>query len=292
MPELPEVEVTRRQLEPLLVGRRIAAVTATAANHFFVTPPAKLRRRLRGRRVERLDRVGKYLLVRLDSGDRLLLHLGMTGQIFGAGAASVRLMSATAGSSLPPERQTAGFAGDRHTHLRLRFEDGGPDLLFRDVRRFGRVQLLRPGSAPERLARLGPDALEVAAGSLRAAIHRRGAPIKAVLLDQSVLAGVGNIYADEALFLAGVRPTRRARSLGADECRRLAGAVRRVLRRAIATGGSSISDFVRPDGTDGAYQDERKVYGRTGEPCRRCGTPIRRLVIGGRSSHFCPRCQR
>ncbi len=292
MPELPEVEVTRRQLEPLLVGRRIVAVTAIAASHFFATPPARLRRRLTGRRVERLDRIGKYLLVHLDSGERLLMHLGMTGQIFGAGAASVRLMSSTAGASLPPERQTAGFAGDRHTHLRLRFEDGGPDLLFRDVRRFGRVQLLRPDEPSQRLARLGPDALDVRAGRLHAALQRRGAAIKAVLLDQSVLAGVGNIYADEALFLAGIRPTRRARSLDERACRRLAAAVRRVLRRGIATGGSSISDFVRPDGTDGAYQDERHVYGRTGEPCRRCGAPIRRLVIGGRSSHCCPRCQR
>ncbi|HVO12277.1 MAG TPA: bifunctional DNA-formamidopyrimidine glycosylase/DNA-(apurinic or apyrimidinic site) lyase [Vicinamibacteria bacterium] len=292
MPELPEVEVTRRQLEPLLVGRRILAVTATAASRFFLTPPASVRRRLPGRRILGLDRIGKHLLVRLDSGDRLLLHLGMTGQIFGAGAASVRLMSSTAGASLSPERQTGGFAGDRHTHLRLRFEDGGPDVLFRDVRRFGRVQLLRPGEPPERLAQLGPDALEVRAGPLAAAVRRRAAAIKAVLLDQSVLAGVGNIYADEALFLSGIRPARRARSLDAAECRRLAGALRRVLRRAIATGGSSISDFVRPDGTDGAYQDERHVYGRTGEPCRRCRTPIRRLVIGGRSSHFCPRCQR
>jgi len=292
VPELPEVEVTRRQLEPLLVGRRIVAVAATAASRFFVTPPASLRRRLSGRLVLGLDRIGKYLLVRLDSGERLLLHLGMTGQIFGAGAASVRLMRKAASASLPPERQTAGFSGDRHTHLRLRFEDGSPDVLFRDVRRFGRVQLLRAGEAPQRLARLGPDALQVRGDRLRAAIHRRGARIKAVLLDQAVLAGVGNIYADEALFLAGVRPTRRGRSLRAEECRRLALALRRVLRRAIATGGSSISDFVRPDGTDGAYQDERRVYGRTGEPCLRCGTSIRRLVIGGRSSHFCPRCQR
>ncbi len=291
MPELPEVEVTRRQLEPLLVGRRITAVSTTSRSRFFLTPPEELRQRLRGRRVEGLVRVGKYLLSRLEGGERLLLHLGMTGQIFAAGASSVRLMRSTA-ASLAPEQQRAGFDHDRHTHLRLRFEDGGPDVLFRDVRRFGRVQLLGPGETAARLERLGPDALGVRGQGLRQAFRRRGAPVKAVLLDQSVLAGVGNIYADEALFLAGIRPTRRARRLGPADCQRLAAALRRVLRRAIATGGSSISDFVQPNGEDGAYQDERRVYGRAGEPCPRCRRPIRRVVIGGRSSHFCPACQR
>jgi formamidopyrimidine-DNA glycosylase len=123
-------------------------------------------------------------------------------------------------------------------------------------------------------------------------MSRRRTPVKAVLLDQAVLAGVGNIYADEALFIARIRPTRPARRLGREDCRRLAAAVRRVLRRSIATGGSSISDYVRPDGRDGAYQDERRVYARTGEPCGRCRTRVRRVVIAGRSSHFCPRCQR
>jgi formamidopyrimidine-DNA glycosylase len=292
MPELPEVEVTRRQLAPLLVGRTVAAVSTGADSYFFLTPPAELRRRLPRRRFEALDRVGKYLLARLDSGERLLLHLGMTGQLFGAGASSVRLMSATAGAALTPQQQGQRFRPDRHTHLRLRFADGGPDVFFRDVRKFGKVQLLGEGERSARLQRLGADALLARADRLHAATRRRRAAIKAVLLDQSVLAGVGNIYADEALFLAGVRPTRPALRLSRDECRALAAALRRVLRRSIASGGSSISDFVRPDGSDGRYQDERRVYDRAGQPCRRCRATIRRLVIGGRSAHFCPRCQR
>jgi formamidopyrimidine-DNA glycosylase len=292
MPELPEVEVTRRQLEPLLVGRTFSRVETTPASYFFLTPPERLRRALPGRRVDALERLGKYLIARLDDGQRLLLHLGMTGQLFGAGASSVRLLSSTAGASLTPERQAAGFAPDAHTHLRLRFADGGPDVFFRDVRKFGKVQLLAPGERSPRLELLGDDALAARGARLHEATRRRRAPVKAVLLDQSVLAGVGNIYADEALFLARVRPTRPALRLRRTECDALAAALRRVLLRSIATGGSSISDYVRPDGTDGGYQDERRAYGRTGEPCPRCRTPIRRLVIGARSSHFCPKCQR
>ncbi len=292
MPELPEVEVTRRQLTPLLVGRTVSEVSTTSPSLFFVTPPAVLRRRLRQRRILALDRVGKYLLASLDNGDRLLLHLGMTGQLFGAGAASVRLLSSTAGGALTPERQTAAFRPDRHTHVRLSFSDGGPAVFFRDVRKFGRVELLPGGGPSARIERLGPDALLARGEALYKATRRRRTPVKAALLDQKLLAGVGNIYADEALFLARIRPTRLAHRLSEGEWRTLAAEIRRVLRRSIATGGSSISDYVRPDGSDGAYQDERRAYGRTGEPCGRCQTPIRRIVIGGRSTHFCPRCQR
>ncbi len=290
MPELPEVEVTRRQLTRLLVGRTVSQVRTTSASYFFLTPPAELRRRLRNRQVLALERAGKYLVARLDEGERLLLHLGMTGQLFGAGAASVRLMSASARSALPPERQ-GRFRPDPHTHLQLRFTDGGPDVFFRDVRKFGKVQLLARGEACARLDRLGRDALDARGETLYAATRRRRVAIKTVLLDQSVLAGVGNIYADEALFAAGIRPTRRADRVREEECEALAAGVRRVLRRAITTGGSSISDYVRPDGSDGGYQDERRVYGRTGEACFRCHRPIERRVVGTRSTHFCPGCQ-
>ncbi len=292
MPELPEVEVTRRQLEPLLVGRRVVRVFTTAPSYFFLTPPASLQRRLRGRRFEALDRTGKYLLARLDNGERLLLHLGMTGQIFGSGTSSVRLLASTRGAALTPEAQKAAFRPDKHTHLRLSFDDGGPDVLFRDARKFGKVQLMRVSEPSARLDRLGPDALGATGRALHAAVRRRRVPIKSLLLDQSLLAGVGNIYADEALSLAGVRPTRPGRRVSAEECDRIARAIRQVLRRSIETGGSSISDYVRPDGTDGAYQDERRVYGREGEPCPKCRARIKRLVIGQRSSHYCPRCQR
>ncbi len=292
MPELPEVEVTRRQIEPLLLGRRIGRVVTTGPSPFFLTPPRVLKRRLAGRRCERLDRVGKYLLAGLDGGWRLLLHLGMTGQIFAAGIRSVRLLTSTRGGALTPEAQDGGFVPDRHTHLQLSFDDRGPDVFFRDVRKFGRVELLAPGLSSSRLGRLGVDALTAGAGYLAAATRRRRSPIKAVLLDQSVLAGVGNIYADEALFLSAIRPSRRAYRLTNAEGERLLGAIQRVLRRSIEAGGSSISDFIQPNGEDGRYQDERQVYGREAEPCRRCRTPIIRTVVAGRGTHYCPRCQR
>jgi formamidopyrimidine-DNA glycosylase len=291
MPELPEVEVTRRQIEPWLLGRRLARVETTAPSYFFLTAPARLRRTLPGRSAVRLERRGKYLIAELDDGSRLLLHLGMTGQLFTAGAASVRLLSAAARAALAPEAQPH-FTPDAHTHLRLFFADEGPAVLFRDVRKFGKVQLLAPGEDSERLRRLGTDALALAGGDLFEATRGRQVAIKSLLLDQSVVAGTGNIYADEALFLAGVRPRRPARRVSRAECESIAEAMRRVMLRSIETGGSSISDYVSPAGADGGYQDERRVYARSGEPCPTCGTPIRRIVLGQRSAHYCPRCQR
>jgi formamidopyrimidine-DNA glycosylase len=292
VPELPEVEITRRQLLPLLVGRSIASVRTTRDSYFFITPPRVLRRRLPGRRVSELRRQGKYLLADLDDGQRLLLHLGMTGQLFGQGAASVRLLSSTRGAALAPESQTARFAPDHHTHLRFAFADRGAEVYFRDARKFGKVQLLRAGEVSPRLERLGVDALAWTAEQLFEASRRRRVPLKTLLLDQSVVAGIGNIYADEALFLAGLRPTRGAARLTRADAARLVAAVQQVLHRSIETGGSSISDYVRPDGSDGAYQDERRVYGRKGEPCPGCGAPIVRHVIAQRSTHYCRLCQR
>jgi formamidopyrimidine-DNA glycosylase len=292
MPELPEVEITRRKIVPLLVGRTIAGVRTTGPSYFFLTPPSVLRRRLAGRRIEHLGRVGKYLLARLDSGERLLLHLGMTGQLFGTGVASLRLLSGGGGASLAAEAPGLAFRPDAHTHLQIRFADAGPEVFFRDVRKFGKVQLLARGDRAVRLERLGVDALGVRADRLFAQTRGRRAAVKALLLDQSLLAGVGNIYADEALYAAGIRPTRRGGRLSREECRRIAAGLRRVLRRAIETGGSSISDYLQPDGEDGAYQEERRVYARRGEPCFRCGARIVRVVLGQRSAHYCPRCQR
>ncbi|MBM4337278.1 MAG: bifunctional DNA-formamidopyrimidine glycosylase/DNA-(apurinic or apyrimidinic site) lyase [Deltaproteobacteria bacterium] len=291
MPELPEVEVTRRKLAPSLVGRRIAKVHTTRASYFFLTPPARLARELPGAKLVGLERIGKYLLVGLDDGRRLLLHLGMSGQLVTAGASSVRLLSASKRASLAPEEQTR-FRPDAHTHLRLEFDDGGPELLFRDVRKFGKVRLLEKGASDPRLDRLGVDALDVTGARLFEATRGRRVAVKSVLLAQDVIAGVGNIYADEALFAAGIRPRRPAGRLTRIECDALARAIRKVLLRSIETGGSSISDYLAPDGADGAYQDERRVYARGGEPCLVCGTPIRRVVICARSSHYCPRCQR
>ncbi len=291
MPELPEVEVTRRRIAPLLTGRRIREVRTTGDSYFFLTRPARLRRGLAGRRVRELGRRGKYLVAGLDDGARLVVHLGMTGQLFAENATSLRLLSATTRSALAPEEQRR-FRPDPHTHLHFRFDDGGQEVFLRDVRKFGKVLLLDRGETHERLERLGMDALEVEGPTLFAATRKRAVAVKNVLLDQSVIAGVGNIYADEALFLAGVRPTRRAGRVTRAECDRLAEGIRRVLERSIETGGSSISDYVAPDGSDGSYQTERRVYARAGESCERCGGTVRKVVVGQRGTHYCPGCQR
>jgi formamidopyrimidine-DNA glycosylase len=291
VPELPEVEVTRRRIGPLLVGRRIREVCTTRDSYFFLTRPARLKARLTGRQVSNLNRHGKYLVAELDEGSRLVVHLGMTGQLFSSAATSPRLLSATRRASITPEAQR-DFEADAHTHLQLRFDDGGPEVYFRDVRKFGKVLLLAKGESHPRLARLGIDALETTGEALFAATRGRSASIKALLLDQALITGVGNIYADEALFRAGVRPARRAGRVTRNECERLAAAVREVLERSIETGGSSIRDYVSPDGSDGRYQDERRVYARTGEPCLRCGGAIRRTLVAQRGTHYCPACQR
>lgn len=291
MPELPEVEITRRQISPKMVGRTIRAVRTTKPSYFFLTPPRELERRLTGRRIESLSRHGKYLIAVLDDTSRLFLHLGMTGQLFTASTRSVRLLSTTRGGALTPENQDA-FAPDVHTHLALGFEDKKDDVLFRDVRKFGKVRWLPGGASDPRLDKLGPDALAVTGTLLFAATRSRKTALKTVLLDQEVIAGVGNIYADEALFRAKIRPSRSARTLTRKEADRLADEIRAVLLRSIETGGSSISDYVQPDGSDGQYQNERRVYARKGEPCYVCGSPIKRIVLAARSTHYCPKCQK
>jgi formamidopyrimidine-DNA glycosylase len=290
MPELPEVEVTRRRIKKLLVGRQLARVVTTRPSYFFLTSPQRLARELSGQTIVELGRHGKYLLARLSGGATLLLHLGMTGQLFGEGASSLRLLRA-------PDRRShsekpRGFQPDEHTHLQLEFTDRGPRVFFRDVRKFGKVLLIPAGKSDARLDKLGIDALEADGSHLYEAARARRIPIKSLLLDQAVIAGIGNIYADEALFLAGVSPRRSARRVDAAACAAIVTAAQKVMRRSIQTGGSSISDYVAPDGSDGGYQNERRVYGRENEPCPTCGTPIRRFVIAQRSSHFCPACQK
>ncbi len=291
MPELPEVEVTRRRISKLLVGREIARVVTTKPSYFFLTSPRRLQQELAGTKVLKLERHGKYLLARLDSGSTLLLHLGMTGQLFGEGASSLRLLRAPDRRARNAERPR-GFSPDEHTHLQLEFTDGKARVFFRDVRKFGKVLLVAEGRSDARLDKLGIDALKANGQHLFAAARARRTPIKTLLLDQAVVAGIGNIYADEALFLASVSPKRAAKRVTEKECEALIAAAQRVMKRSIQTGGSSISDYVTPDGSDGGYQNERRVYGREGEPCPRCRTPIRRVVIAQRSSHFCPACQK
>jgi formamidopyrimidine-DNA glycosylase len=289
MPELPEVEVIRRRLIETVLGRTIAGVRTTGANYAFLTPPSELRRRLLGRRFEGIERRGKYLLFGLEDQSCLVIHLGMTGQLFSSRALSPRLVQR---SLRKQSRETARFEPDKHTHLSIAFADQADQLHFRDCRKFGKILWIDAHGSDARLMRLGPDAAGITARKLAAALAGRRAAIKPLLLDQSTLAGVGNIYADESLHAAGILPTRLAHTLVPEEIDLLARAIRRVLKRAIALGGSSIDDYLHPDGSDGSFQKRFKVYGRDGQPCRRCGAPIRRAVIAQRSAHFCSACQK
>lgn len=272
MPELPEVEITRRQLTSLVCGRRIVKVSTTVPSYFFLTAPRTLRQKLLGRSFVTVKRVGKYLLAALDDGCSLLLHLGMTGQL--------RIVS-----------MADGERPDAHVHLRIRFEDSDTELWFRDARKFGKVGWLAADASDQRLDKLGIDALRCTGEHLFRILQARRVPIKAALLQQNVIAGVGNIYADEALFLAGIAPMRVAQDLTQPELDRLAVTIQQVLTTAIACGGSSIRDFVHPSGKRGGYQAQRWVYGREGEPCKRCAAPIRRIILAQRSSHYCAQCQ-
>lgn len=274
MPELPEVEVVRRQLSRVVVGRTVLDVWTAKNSYFFVTPPRKLATALSGRRIDALERHGKYLLFLLDDGARLLAHLGMTGQI-----------------------TTRALERDAHVHLSVQLGPGargktGATLTFRDVRKFGKVEWIAPGKSSARLDKLGPDALALDGSLLFDGTRKRKIPIKSALLDQSITAGVGNIYADEALYDARIRPTRAAYKLTRGEADRLARAVTTILATSVSRGGSTINDYIQPDGELGGFQDFHRVYGKTGQPCPSCGAPLARVVLGGRSTHYCTRCQK
>ncbi len=271
MPELPEVETTRRGLTPLLVGHTIASACVHSPRLRWPVP-RDLPARVRGRRVRDIMRRGKYLLFDLESG-WLLVHLGMSG--------SLRVLAAPT----PP---------GPHDHVELRFE-GGQTLRLRDPRRFGAV--LWAGAAPWAHPLLAPLGVEpLGAGFdgdyLFRATRGRRAAIKQVLMDGRVVVGIGNIYAAETLFLAGVNPRTVAGSLSRARCARIAEAARNTLARAIEAGGASLRDFVGVDGTPGYFQLDTWVYDREGLPCRRCGTAIRRILQAQRSTCYCPRCQR
>jgi len=266
------VETVRRSLSARLVGRRVVGCRARAVRLRSCVDPASWQPLL-GTTLVRVERRGKFLL--LVFGElSAVLHLGMSG----------RLLVVAPGAPLQP-----------HTHLTLHFE--GAELHFQDPRRFGRAEVWPTARLAEvpALAGLGPDALaEGVEEVLLAAAARTRAPIRSVLLDQRVVAGLGNIYATEALARAGIRPTRPAGGLAARRLRRLALAIRSVLEEAIAAGGTTLQDggFQDAEGRAGFFAVELCVYGREGLPCRRCGSSVRRLALGGRSAYFCPRCQR
>lgn len=271
MPELPEVETTKRGLEPLLVGQRVEK--AVVRNRAMRLPvPRKLPQLVAGTTIRALGRRGKYLLVDCGTG-HLIVHLGMSGRLW-----VVR----------------DGAAPAPHDHFDLVLENGTVVRL-RDPRRFGLV-LWQAGDplAHALLANIGPEPLSASFDGrvLHAATRGRSAAIKLVLMDSRVVAGVGNIYANEALFRAGISPRLAAGRLSADRCDRLAGEVRATLERAIRAGGSSLRDYVRSDGLAGNFQSEFTVYGRAGQACTLCGAKIREIRQGQRSTFYCPQCQK
>jgi formamidopyrimidine-DNA glycosylase len=270
MPELPEVETVVRALRPLLMGRRVLTMRADWPRHIDRPSPVELRRRIRGCTVTALTRRGKYILIHLSGHEHLLIHLRMSGHL-----------------SVVAHNTPA----DKHTHTIFGLDDGR-ELRFRDPRKFGRVWLVT--DPHEVVGDLGPEPLaaEFTAGALRERLRGHHRIVKPLLLDQSFIAGIGNIYADEALFLARLRPTRRSHTLRAREVEALHAGIRAALREGIAREGASIDTYVKPDGQKGGMQHAVKVFRRTGKPCTRCGGTIRRIVLGQRSTHFCPGCQK
>ncbi|MHB1675560.1 MAG: bifunctional DNA-formamidopyrimidine glycosylase/DNA-(apurinic or apyrimidinic site) lyase [Acidobacteriaceae bacterium] len=306
MPELPEVETIANGVDARVRGRVIASVWLGSKPEPFRSTPAELAKALTGSVVERVHRVGKHIVVDLtretprarrgarrsvpDSDKQRpwrgqwLVHLGMTG----------RLLVCQADEPTP-----------KHTHAILQLEDTR-EIRFVDPRRFGRLSVLdlsaeaapntgkrKSGASSRDEGFVGPgqEPLDISFDAFRALFRARRTPIKSALLNQKLLHGVGNIYADESLFRAGIRPRRQAGRLTAKELERLHSAIQSVLREAISLGGSSVSDYVDASGEKGFFQLEHKVYLRTGEPCLLCQTPIRRILVAGRGTHFCPHCQ-
>ncbi len=267
------MESVRRQLAPLLAGRRLERVAVADARLTRPFDPARVARRLEGEQVAAVERRGKYLILRFASGRVLLIHLRMTGSLRHANAGAL--------------------ADDPYRRAIVRLDDGS-ELAYRDVRRFGTWLVLEPGElAPYLAVRLGPEPLEqrFRARELGERLARRRAPVKAAILDQRTLAGVGNIYADEALWRARIHPLREAGSIEGRELQALHRGIRRALELGIARQGTTLRDYALPDGGSGKMQHEFKVYGRAGEPCDRCGTPIERITVAGRGTWYCPECQ-
>jgi formamidopyrimidine-DNA glycosylase len=280
MPELPEVETVARGLRLTVLGRRILSVTLRKTD--FIDDPSLIERHLPGRRIEAVERYGKFMLLRLSAalgeensanGDNapaaLLVHLGMTGHIASTAVAQ---------------------PWEKHTHAGFALDDGR-ELRYTDARRFGRLAYLSAALLPAELEGFGADPLEVNAEEFATRIRSRHSRVKALLLDQTVLRGVGNIYADESLWRAKIHPARLGASINKQQAAVLHRALQDILKKAIVMRGSSIANFVDGEGNPGEYQQHHRAYGREGEKCYRCGAIIRRAIVAGRSSYFCPKCQ-
>jgi formamidopyrimidine-DNA glycosylase len=267
MPELPEVETVANGLQKRIAGDVIESVWITELPQLFrKQTPAEIAAALDGAQIERVRRVAKHIVIHLVCGtskQQWIVHLGMTGNLL----------------VVRPEEPLA-----KHTHVIARLRSGR-ELRFVDPRRFGKLSLHEDFLGP------GKEPLTISLEEFIQLFRKRKLPIKAALLNQSLLHGVGNIYADEALFRARIRPRRRAGSLKRDELKLLRSSLVKVLKEAIAEGGTSISDYVDADGVQGLFETKLRAYGRTGQPCVRCRTPIKRIVVGGRSTHYCPNCQ-
>ena len=270
MPELPEVETIARGLAKRLRGQLIESVWLGSKPEPLQSPAREIAAALESKRISNVRRAGKHIVFDLvstrdgEGGAQWIVHLGMTGRLV----------------VCPPDAEVA-----KHTHAIVRLSSGR-ELRFIDPRRFGRLKVMKE------FAISGAEPLEIRQEEFAALFRKRRTPIKSALLNQNLLSGVGNIYADEALFRAGIRPRRRAASLSRDELARLCRALRQVLKQAIRLGGSTVSSYVDADGQEGSFQLRHRVYGRGGKPCLVCKTPIRRIVLAGRSSHYCPKCQR
>jgi len=301
MPELPEVETIVRDLRPLLVGRRIRSAGVTWDRTIAPTPsteplgePARAQRfclDVAGRRITAVTRRGKHIVLHLDDDDRLIVHLRMTGHLLWE-------ETAPAGHAIRETGADYVYAhSDDHKHTRAVLELDGGRLRFTDTRKFGRIWLTAGDEAEAVLGDLGPEPLadDFTPADFAARLRRRRGRIKPLLLNQRFLAGLGNIYTDEALHQARIHPLRPASTLTDDEAAGLHAAIRRVLAAGIANRGTSLGDpgdYRDAQGQPGGHQRHLLAYGRAGEPCVTCGTTIARIVVGGRSTHFCPRCQR
>ena len=270
MPELPEVETIANGLNKRVAGDRIDSVWVGSKPEPLKSSAAEISRTLEGAQVERVRRVGKHIVFDLapgqaERGGQWIVHLGMTGRML----------------VVAPEAEVL-----KHTHLVARLASGR-ELRFVDPRRFGRLEVRQTSfSGP------GAEPLSITVEEFARLFHSSKAPVKAALLNQKLLHGVGNIYADEALIRAHIRPRRRANTLKKTELRKLHAALQKVLQAAIAAGGSSISDYVDADGEAGFFQIQHRAYGRECRPCLTCKTPIKKIVVGGRGTHYCPRCQK